>query len=1375
MNDETPPLSPGPDAPRPRGRKRRFVLRWTRRSLTLVVAIVAAVFVLVFSIDLGRFPELRRAAESRASAYLNRPMHIGRISMYVFAGEFGFDNIVIEGRTPTDRPFFEAKHIQVHVAWWELVRRRLVVEVRLSDWNMVVESWANGVHNVPTLVPKRKAAGRSAFTTTVNFVYATGGRFEYQDHTTPWSVVAPNLNFQLVRADNLNQYVGHAAFTGGAVRIMNFRPMATDLDTRFALDGPHVRLEHIDLVTDGSRSHVNGLVDFSHWPDQTYNVESTIDFARMRDIFFSNETWRVKGQGQFAGIFNLYSGGHTLEGNFTSADAAVNDLAFSDLHGSLIWTPDRFAVTHADSDLLGGTTRFTYDLSPLGSRTKSMASFSADYADVDLARAGTFFNLKGLQLDGRGTGDLRLAWPNGKFSTERSGQGHTLISPPAGSVAATATLPQTPVPVIHEPRPFQANRSTGAIGLTADLHYALDPQGILFDPSTAATTGTWVRFSGRFASSGGSSLAFHVTSHDWEESDRLLTGIMTAVSGPTGAIDIGGQGTFDGRMSGTWSSPRIEGRFTGDATRVWDVTWGHADGDAVIQNGFVTVANGRIGDGRDKLITADGRFSLGFRHDNAEEINAHVVLSGWPVADLRHAFDLDDWPMDGTIGQADLRLTGQYRNMFGSGPLRIDNGTAWGEHFDRAAGRVELEGTGMLLSAVDLTKGPGTVTGAARIGWDGTYEFNAKGAGIRVSTLDAFKFDRAPLTGVLGFTAIGDGEFASPTYEFRGDIPDLFVGDQGIGDLSGDLRVSDNKLLVEQITARSGLLNVDGRGTVALTAAHDADLHLTFTQSSIDPYLTFLAPKLSPYARAIVSGAIDVSGPLSAPHALAVNATIHDAALKLSDYDLANDGPISFSFKNDLFSIGQFKLKGGETSLEVAGGADLGKRTWNLLANGDASLSILQLVLSGVSASGAATVRASVTGSFDHPTIGGGATVANGRLRPLASPHSLEALNGRVDFDSTGIRLDGMTGRIGNGVVTFGGSIALDGFALSQYNLTATGRSMRLRYPAGFSSIANMDLQLVGPVNAPRLVGDVDVLKVTVLPIGTSDSGLLGLATATGGPSAAPALASALPPQAGTPLALDIHVTAPPMTFIDTKTARVDGRADLRVNGTFDRPSITGAVDIIGGELLAFGNRYIVREGSILFNDPEKFQPVFDLAAETRPRIAGDTFDINIRITGTLDGHLKVTPTSDPSLPDSEIVTLLVGGTPDTGQAQQSQIESPQELQQRMLQTVGAVLLTAPISSRVGDVVAKTLPVDTVQITPLLQTDASVQQLNPSARITFAKRISGRVTLTYSRTVSGIQDELILLEYDQNDRISWVLSRNEDRTLALDFRIRHVF
>jgi hypothetical protein len=34
---------------------------------------------------------------------------------------------------------------------------------------------------------------------------------------------------------------------------------------------------------------------------------------------------------------------------------------------------------------------------------------------------------------------------------------------------------------------------------------------------------------------------------------------------------------------------------------------------------------------------------------------------------------------------------------------------------------------------------------------------------------------------------------------------------------------------------------------------------------------------------------------------------------------------------------------------------------------------------------------------------------------------------------------------------------------------------------------------------------------------------------------------------------------------------------------------------------------------------------------------------------------------------------------------------------------------------------------------------------------------------------------VILLEYDQNDRLSWVVTQNEDQTYALDVRVRYVF
>ena len=55
--------------------------------------------------------------------------------------------------------------------------------------------------------------------------------------------------------------------------------------------------------------------------------------------------------------------------------------------------------------------------------------------------------------------------------------------------------------------------------------------------------------------------------------------------------------------------------------------------------------------------------------------------------------------------------------------------------------------------------------------------------------------------------------------------------------------------------------------------------------------------------------------------------------------------------------------------------------------------------------------------------------------------------------------------------------------------------------------------------------------------------------------------------------------------------------------------------------------------------------------------------------------------------------------------------------------------------------------------------------------MTIGKRISDRVYLTYARSLSSSErDEIILLEYDQSDRLGWVLSQNEDRTYALEVR-----
>jgi hypothetical protein len=40
---------------------------------------------------------------------------------------------------------------------------------------------------------------------------------------------------------------------------------------------------------------------------------------------------------------------------------------------------------------------------------------------------------------------------------------------------------------------------------------------------------------------------------------------------------------------------------------------------------------------------------------------------------------------------------------------------------------------------------------------------------------------------------------------------------------------------------------------------------------------------------------------------------------------------------------------------------------------------------------------------------------------------------------------------------------------------------------------------------------------------------------------------------------------------------------------------------------------------------------------------------------------------------------------------------------------------------------------------------------------------------------TSINDQIVLLEYDESDRLSWILSRNEDQSYAIEVRVRHSF
>jgi translocation and assembly module TamB len=1360
------------------------VWRWTRRGLLVIAALMAAAFLTFFTVDLG--PSARAEAERRASDFLERPMHIGRLKALVWPGRYELDDVVIEGVGKGDQPFLTARKIKVNLGWRTLTRGELFVDVEMTDWKITIETWPGRPSSLPKLTPKSSSEGPRRFTTTVR-VTAARGEFDYFDHGTPWSVVAPNLSFNLVRAENLKAYVGTAHFDRGVVQIQSFLPMSASMTTRFTLDGPLVRLHQIDLVTDGARSKVVGEVHLGEgWPEATYNVDSRINFARMRELFFASESWRVNGDGRFVGVFHLpKAGGRELRGQFSSDKALLDTpgrrMDFPRLRGGLLWLPDRFEVTNAAADFYGGQATFDYRLSPLGTPKPTKATFDVRYEGVDLETFARGLQWDAIQLRGRASGSNALSWASGRFSDTMAAQGRTVVTPPAGVSIALQTLPASFAGMTSDPGPFQRDRPIGELPVGGEINYAFDPAGIDFNRSWVASPSTFVGFEGRADYGGKSRLPFHVTSLDWQASDRILAAILTAAGAPTGAIPVGGFGQFDGVMTESFARPRIEGHFAGQAIRSWDVTWGQTIGDIVIQNQFVTITNSTIGGG-DRSIVADGRFSLGFqRPESADEElkDIHVRVSGWPLDDFRTAFGLTDWPVAGTIGAADIRLNGPYRGPVGAGTLRVDRGTAWGETFETVSSQLTFNGSGLQVSQIVMQKNAGTVTGSAVLKWDGTYAFDAMGDRIPVESLTSFTLSQAPLSGVLHFTASGEGSFESPRYEFKATIPDLSAGDQGIGTVTGTLQVDNKVLSIRQLEVTSSVLGhlSGGGGTIALNDRYDANLNIRFTNSRIDPYLPLIAPKvaeqLSQYIRATVSGSLQVKGALKDATTLTGAVAVQAAELQLFDYPLNNDGEIAIKYENGIATISRLNLVGDKTSLAIQGDIPRGTAPIHLTATGSANLAILQALSSNLASSGLATVNATLGGSTQALEITGQADIADGRLRYRSFPHGLEQINGPIKFDTNHIDVDGVQARMADGDVAFSGQIRLKGLVPDQFDVRAEGRSLGLRFPPGFRSTVNASLTLSGPVTAPTLGGDVTVLRSIYLRAIENPQALLGV-TALGGSGNDQVFTE---PGNTTPIKLDVNVRAGASTLrIDAgANAQIYGSADLQVRGTIDAPAITGLINIERGFINPNGSRWQLQPSSIRLLNPSRLQPFFDVTFITRSRVSGEAYDVTIQITGESD-RLDLELRSDPPLPQYDLMLVLMGERPETTGAEIREAQSPQLSQQQAMRTMAAQLLALPLSAKIGSVVQRTIPFDTFSIVPLLGNEAAVSATTAGARVTLGKRVSERVFLTYSRALNASrQYDIVLIEYEQSERVSWVLSRNEDRTYALDFRIRHVF
>ena len=636
-----------------------------------------------------------------------------------------------------------------------------------------------------------------------------------------------------------------------------------------------------------------------------------------------------------------------------------------------------------------------------------------------------------------------------------------------------------------------------------------------------------------------------------------------------------------------------------------------------------------------------------------------------------------------------MRLYGAYRRLFGVGRLRLDQPTAYGEPFDSAAADLRFEGTGVRLNGLDIRKGAGSATGAAFIEWDASYSFNLDARDIDVGTLEFLPALPRPPSGTVAGIASGAGFLDNPRYAVRATISDLRIGDEEVGHITGQLDVRDGEVRLD-LEGASSTVAFSAAGRVSLAGAQEADLSLRVADWSLDPYVRMFVPEWSPYTKAVLSGSLDVVGELRNWDRLDATATIQRMDLSLLDYEIRNEGPIRLTLDRRVIGIDQLRLTGAGTALDLAGVVDLASDEVSVGVDGNANLDILQGMFQSLRGAGSAVVDAEVAGTVRQPVLTGQAAVRDGRIRHISLPHALERINGRIIFEGGAIRFDDMVASMGSGPVQLGGRAGVDGLQLGELGITASGRDMQLRFPEGFRSNVDTDLVLRGPPDRPVLAGTVDVRDAVLFDGLDAAGGLFG-----GGLFGGDARAE----EPGLPLSFDVRIDAPSSLRIDNNLARIVSSAELTLQGTYDRPVLLGTVEIERGTAFFEGNRYRLNHGTIGFANLNRIE--LSSTSRSRPTCACRS---DLSGDGPGDGHAdELVPalSSDPPLPEVDVLSLLLGDTRDPQSADLRAARAPELAQQQRFQAGAARLLTSPLSSSVGRVVQDSFGVDTFQITPV--------------------------------------------------------------------------
>jgi translocation and assembly module TamB len=473
------------------------------------------------------------------------------------------------------------------------------------------------------------------------------------------------------------------------------------------------------------------------------------------------------------------------------------------------------------------------------------------------------------------------------------------------------------------------------------------------------------------------------------------------------------------------------------------------------------------------------------------------------------------------------------------------------------------------------------------------------------------------------------------------------------------------------------------------------------------------------------------------------DARIQQLAVTIAGVHLKSDGGLHASMADSKITLDPLHVTGEETDMRVQAALNLtGKRQLDLAANGTINLKLAETVDPDLTARGTTTFRVEAHGPLDNPGLSGQIDFQDASLALEDLPNSLSQLHGTLVFNQNRLEVKSLTAMSGGGLLSVSGYLAYQHGIYA--DLALTGKSIRIRYPQGVSSAADINLQLQGTQSNLLLSGNVMITRFTVSP----EMDFVALAAQAG--KSQPIVPQDAP---SNHIRLDVRIQSSPQLNFQNAYAKLAGDVDLRLRGTIATPSLLGRISITEGSATIAGTRYELQRGEITFTNPVRIEPLIDLNATARV----EDYDITLGLHGSVD-QMAVTYRSDPPLPEADVVALLA-----LGRTQDQQRLYTQQQEQIATNPATDALLGGALNATVSSRIQKLFGAGSVKVDPNYLGVLG----NSTTRITVEEQLGKNLTLTYATDVDTTAQQLLQAEIAINRHVSLLVARDESGVFSM--------